>query len=160
MDWYHPQLGLISSWTPFTLNDIQYPADWLIRSTNDERKELGFFPVRVDPRPDDRFYFVSQNAPLIRDDHAVVTWNATPRDLGELKAREVAAIKATAGALLAPSDWKVIRASEGVKPLDAATATYRSAVRAASNEAEQSIVLCASIDDLTALPPVSWPEIA
>ena len=130
---------------PCTVDGVQYPAGWDLSTLG---KEVAFAD-----RPNDRFYDVREVY-----NGAAVTYDVTPRDLGELKAREVAAIKATAGALLAPSDWRVIRASEGVKPLDEATAAYREAVRAASNVREEAILACASVDELAALPVIEWPE--
>jgi len=57
-----------------------------------------------------------------------------------LKSNAIATVKAQAAGLLAPTDWKVIKATEVADySVDAKTLTYRAAVRTASNTIETSI---------------------
>ncbi|MBX9633414.1 MAG: hypothetical protein K2X44_00405 [Magnetospirillum sp.] len=99
--------------------------------------------------------------PVVDGDVVVVRRTVTPgtTTLDDLKMRAVIQLKNRAGTMLAPSDWKVIRASEGVKPLDDATAAYRAAVREASNAHEAAIHAAQSPDQISAvLSAAQWPQ--
>lgn len=126
--------------TPFDANGIQYPANWLRLSSAEEKAAIGITEV-ADPAPhDDRFYW----APGV------------PKDLDQIKKQMTEQVKATAGSLLAPTDWKIVRAAEGVKPADADTLAKRTAIRAASDANEAAIAACTSADALAALQ-MTWP---
>lgn len=129
--------------TAFTVDGIQYPANWLRLSTAKERKALGVTEIPDQMRPDDRYYWVTDNGDG--------TFTATPKDLDQLKASAVAQIKTTAGTMLAATDWRVIRATETGTQLDAETATNRAAIRVKSNEFESLINGCESVEELAAL---------
>lgn len=126
---------------PFTHAEIQYPANWLRLSSPEERAAIGITEV-ADPVPhDDRFYW----APGV------------PKDLDQLKAQMVGQVKSIAGSLLAPTDWKVTRAAEGVKACDQDTLDARAAIRAASDSNEAAVLACATVDELAALQ-FTWPS--
>lgn len=127
--------------TPFTSNDIQYPANWLRMTTMEEKEAIGITEVADPDRYDDRFYWGVGN----------------PKDLDQCKANMVTQIKAAAGSMLAPTDWKVIRATETGIPLDADTLTARADIRAASNTNEAAVAVCTTVDELAALQ-LTWPE--
>jgi hypothetical protein len=74
-----------------------------------------------------------------------------------LKSQVTAQIKQTAGSLLAPTDWKVIRAAETGATLDAETLAARAAIREASNTNEAAVAACTTVDELAALQ-MAWPE--
>jgi hypothetical protein len=128
---------------PFTHAEIQYPANWLRLASPAERAAIGITEV-ADPVPhDDRFY-----------------WGpGLPKDLDQLKAQMVGQVKSIAGSLLAPTDWKVTRAAEGVKAVDAETLAARAAIRAASDANEAAVLACSSVDQLAALQ-FTWPQTA
>lgn len=126
--------------TPFDANGVQYPANWLRLTSSEEKAAIGITEV-ADPAPhDDRFYW----APGV------------PKDLEQLKKQMTEQVKATAGSLLAPTDWKIVRAAEGVKPADADTLAKRTAIRAASDANETAIKACSTVDELAALQ-LTWP---
>jgi len=127
--------------TPFTSNDIQYPANWLRLTTLEEKEAIGITEVADPDRYDDRYYWGVGN----------------PKDLDQCKANMVTQIKAAAGSMLAPTDWKVIRATETGIPLDADTLTARADIRAASNTNEAAVDACTTVDELAALQ-LTWPE--
>jgi len=127
--------------TPFTSNDIQYPANWLRMTTLEEKEAIGITEVADPERYDDRYYWGVGN----------------PKDLDQCKANMVTQIKAAAGSMLAPTDWKVIRATETGIPLDADTLTARADIRAASNTNEAAVAVCTTVDELAALQ-LTWPE--
>lgn len=127
--------------TPFTHNDVQYPANWLRLTSLAEKEAIGITEVADPARYDDRYY-----------------WGAgIPKDLDQCKANMVTQIKAAAGSMLAPTDWKVIRATETGIPLDADTLTARADIRAASNTNESAVAACTTVDELAALQ-LTWPE--
>jgi len=134
---------------PFETGGIKYPANWLRLSTLEEKEAIGITEVAEQPRPDDRFYWVTDNGDG--------TYTATPKDLDGLKANAVAQIKAIAGSMLSATDWKIVRAAEGVKPCDDETLTDRAAIRLASNANEAAIMACKTVEELAALAFV-WPS--
>jgi hypothetical protein len=84
--------------TPFTVNGIQYPANWLRLTSAEEKAAIGITEVADPVRADDRFY-----------------WNgdvSTPRPLETLKEQFSAQVKDTANKMLAPTDWMIIRKAE------------------------------------------------
>jgi len=127
--------------TPFTHEGIQYPANWLRLTSLEEKEAIGITEVADPARYDDRYYWGVDN----------------PKDLDQCKANLTAQIKATAGSMLAPTDWKVIRATETGIPLDADTLTARANIRAASNTNEAAVAACTTVDELAALQLI-WPE--
>ncbi len=126
---------------PFTTADgTQYPANWLRLASAEEKSAIGITEV-ADPEPyDDRFYWGPNN----------------PKDLDQLKQNMVSQIKSIAGSLLSATDWKIVRASEGVKPVDAETLDKRKAIRDASDANEAAVLACTSVDQLAALQ-MNWP---
>lgn len=127
--------------TPFTSNDIQYPANWLRLASAEEKAAIGIEEV-PDPEPyDDRYYWGPGN----------------PKDLEQVRSNVISQIKQAAGSKLATSDWKVVRAAEGATPVDEETLTKRQAIRQASNDNEAAVNSCSSVDEIAALQLV-WPE--
>jgi len=124
----------------FTHNDIQYPANWLRLASPEERAAIGIIEVADPERYDDRFYWGPGN----------------PRDLGQLKEQMIGQVKSIAGSLLAPTDWKIVRAAEGVKACDQETLYSRAAIRAASDTNEAAISACATVDELSSIE-FTWP---
>lgn len=163
--------------TAFTHNGVQYPSNWLRLTTLAEKIAIGITEV-ADPAPyDDKFYWGVGN-PKQLEDREEVDQDGNPMfvmELGEvngqpamvpttkrlvskgLKSQMIAQVKATAGSLLAATDWKVVRASEGIKPVDADTLAARSAIRAASDANEAAITACTSVDELAILQ-LTWPK--
>lgn len=119
---------------PFEHDGISYPANWLRLATPEERAAIGIEEV-PDPEPyDQRFYW----GPGLPMDHATLVerWTATTRD--------------TAGKLLAPSDWLVIREADNGTAVPDAWRTWREAVRTASGEKVTAIEQTADTDELAA----------
>jgi len=161
--------------TPFTADGIQYPANWLRLTTLEEKEAIGITEV-ADPAPyDDRYYWGVGNPKELNDRLEVkedgsplwvqiydpVTESMVDTDVQVvhkgLKSQAIAQIKQTAGSLLAPTDWKVIRAAETGTALDAETLAARAAIRTASNANESAVAACTTVDELAALQ-LTWPE--
>ena len=152
----------------FTLGDIQYPANWLRRSTAIARLALGITWETEPTRADDRFYWNGDiNNPKALEDREEVDQDGNPMyvkvldnsdpanpvmvDSDErlvskgLKSQWVAQVKATAGSMLAGSDWMVIRKAERDVPIDADVVTKRAAILAEANRLENAIAACADV---------------
>jgi len=122
----------------FTHNDIQYPANWLRCSTQEDRDAIGIVIV-PDPEPyDGRFY-------LGRDPE---TGELIPADHSELVVSWVEKTKTISFQLLQPTDWQVARKAETGKEIDANVAEYRDATRAACDEREAAIQATKTTDEL------------
>ena len=143
---------------PFTVGDINYPANWLRLSSAQEKKDLGITEVADAPTYDSRFYWGDGTAKALDDVNEVDENNDPILDengnqvvtLGVksvLKAQE----KVTAGSLLAKYDWYVIRKYEASKAIPTAIKTYRTAVRTACLTRETEIDNCADTAALVTL---------
>ena len=143
---------------PFTVGDINYPANWLRLSTAQEKKDLGITEVADAPTYDSRFYWgdgtakaiddvnaTDENGDLLKDENGdqIVTLGVK----SVLKAQE----KATAGSLLARYDWYVVRKAEKSTAIPSAITTYRDGVRTACNTRETEIDACADTAALVTL---------
>ena len=143
---------------PFTVGDINYPANWLRLSSAQEKKDLGITEVADAPTYDSRFYWNDGTARALDDVNATDEEGNLLKDengnqvvtLGVksvLKAQE----KNTAGSLLAKYDWYVIRKYEASKAIPTAIKTYRTAVRTACLTRETEIDNCADTAALVTL---------
>ena len=132
-------ISLDSSFT--TEDGTQYPANWIRLASPEERAAIGI-TEEADPEIyNDRFYWGLGN----------------PKDLDMLKIWLVNEIKVTADTLLAPTDWKIIKATELGTKVDLTTLVKRTAIRTASDEHETTINACTDVDQLSQLS-FSWPE--
>ena len=134
--------------------DVTHPKNWMIWSDVD--KVAAGLVWEDDPAPfDNKFYWSAGVAReladtlWVDDDGNAVTDPETGVQgvtLG-LKSQYKAQTKVTAGALLAGTDWMVIRLQEdSTKTLSTAVANYRAAVRTASGLIETAIDNAADID--------------
>ena len=161
-------------------NGITHPQTWGNWSDAD-KTAAGLVWVDPEPTYDNRFWW-DANTPKALDDVNEVDENGDP--LLDVDGNQVvtpglksvwkATVKRQAGGLLAPTDWMVIKASEVADySVDAATLTYRAAVRTASNTIEAAIDAAADHTAFVALfnvpvdsdgnptgnsPIADWPE--
>ena len=142
---------------PFEHDSIQYPSNWLRLATAEEKEAIGITEMPDAPAYDDRLYW-SLGVPKQLDDIEVTPEDGQPYVQKGLKSQWIAQVKATAASLLAPTDWKVVRAAETGTAVDAETLAYRSAVRVASNNAEVDIRNVTTVEELAAIVP-AWPEV-
>jgi hypothetical protein len=124
----------ISPDVAFTLNDIQYPQNWLRLSTFEERAAIGISEV-PDPAPyDQRFYWGPNN----------------PKDHTQLVEQWSQQTRTTAGTLLAPSDWLVIRETDNATPVPTEWRTWREAIRTATGVKIDAIEATTTTEELAA----------
>lgn len=158
-----------------TADGTQYPNNWLRLASPEERAAIGITEVADPARHDDRFYWApgipkaledvlatkEDGSPLMVQVYDPATQSMVDTDkqvvqVG-LKSQLIAQVKQAAGSLLAATDWKVTRAAEGVKAVDADTLAARAAIRAASDANEAAIKACTTVESLAALQ-MNWPQ--
>ena len=128
---------------PFSVGNVNYPANWLRLSTAEEKTALGITEVA------DGSY---KKGDLMKDENANQIVNLGVKSV--LKALE----KNTAGSLLARYDWYVVRKAEKDIAIPTAITTYRDAVRTACNTRETEIDACADTAALVTLYGASYDE--
>jgi len=165
--------------TPFTHNDIQYPANWIRLATEEDKSAIGMTWEADAVRADDRFYWDGNiSNPKALEDKLEVDQNGNPmfvKVLGTvdgkpamvdsterlvtkgLKSNFISQIKYTAGTILAQTDWMVIRKAERNVDIPTAVATYRASVVTKATELEASITAVTTVEQLIALD-MSFPS--
>jgi hypothetical protein len=162
--------------TPFTANEIQYPANWLRLSTAEEKSAIGITEVAdVDMNFDNRFYW-SKDLPKALEDKEESDEDGNPMYVKEydqatesmvdtterlvtkgLKSNFIAQVKQTAGSILSQTDWMVIRKAERDVAIPTATATYRASIVAKAEELEVAIKAVKNVEELAGLD-LSFPS--
>jgi hypothetical protein len=165
--------------TPFTANEIQYPANWLRLASEAEKLAIGITEVAdVDMNFDNRFYW-SKDLPKALEDKEEVDENGNPLYVKVLdktdpenpvmvdsdkrlvtkglKSNFIAQVKASAGSILAQTDWMVIRKAERDVAIPTATVAYRSSVVAKAEELEVAIKAVTTVEQLAGLD-LSFPQ--
>lgn len=164
--------------TPFTANDIQYPANWLRLASAEEKSAIGITEVADAVRADDRFYWNGDiNLPKALEDKEESDQDGNPlyvKVLGEvdgkpvmvdstkrlvtkgLKSNFIAQVKASAGSILAQTDWMVTRKVERDIAIPEAVVAYRASVVAKANQLEASITAVTTVEELASLD-LSFP---
>jgi hypothetical protein len=143
--------------TPFTHNDLQYPANWIRLSTEEDKAAIGLVWEADAARADDRFYWDGNiNNPKALED-VTETVEGKEYTTKGLKSNHIAQVKTTAGSLLAKTDWMIIRKVERNVDVPAAVAAYRAAVIAEADRLEAAIAAVTSVDALIAIQ-ANWPK--
>jgi len=162
----------------FTLNDNQYPASIFTRWSKAKKEAIGLYEVIVDKSnyKDPAYYNNANSTIAFANGQVTESWGtATPKLLNDrnevqedgsplldekgnqvvtlgLKSIKKNIIKQQAAGLLAPTDWYVVKATEVADyTVPAEITTYRAAVRTKSNEMEQMIDACGTVEDLKRL---------
>ena len=163
--------------TPFTANDIQYPANWLRLASQAEKEAIGITEVADAVRADDRFYWNGDiDLPKALNDVEESDQDGNPLyvkvydpvtesmvDTTErlvtkgLKSNFIAQVKQTAGSILAQTDWMVTRKFERDVAIPADVIAYRASVVAKADELEASISAITTVEQLAALD-LSFPQ--
>jgi hypothetical protein len=132
--------------TPFTdAKGNKYPLNWLRLSTAEEKEAIGITEV-PDPTPyDQRFY-----------------WGpGLPKDHGQLVEQWTQQTRITAGTLLSPTDWMVIRETDNGTVIDPAIKGWRQDLRLACELKISGIAATTTTEQLEAFilsdSYTSWP---
>ncbi len=119
---------------PFEHDGISYPANWLRLATPEERAAIGI-TEEPDPAPyDQRFYW----GPDLPKDHTqlVEQWTQQTRT--------------TAGTLLTPTDWLVVRELDNGTAVPTEWKDWRQAIRMATGDKVAAIEATTTTDELAA----------
>ena len=160
------------------INDVQYPAKIFQLWSKDELNGIGIYEVITDStnKKDEAYYINTNEEYNFLDNEVIRSWGtATPKRLEDenavdengdpvldddgvqlinygLKTEKKRIIKQQASGLLAPTDWYVVKASEVADySVPTNVTTFRSDVRAKSNEMESQIDACTNVDELKTL---------
>lgn len=137
----------------FTLNDVQYPANWLNLSTPEEKAALGLQEViTIGERKDDRYYWVSEQ--LVAAELIITN---TPKDFDGVQKQALADLDHQAYTLLFPSDWMITRKAETGTDLQPEWSIYRDSIRLEVIVVRGQINAATTVDEIAAIKP-NWPE--
>ena len=126
---------------PFTGTDgTQYPGNWLYLTSDAEKEAIGIVITVELPNYDGRFWFGydSDN-------------NLIPREFVGLQSSFREEQKTTAGSLLSPTDWYVVRNSETSDAIPVGITSFRSEVRTVSGNRETMINATTDVGQLQSL---------
>lgn len=144
----------IQEGTQFTIDGITYPAQWLNKSTLEEKQALGLIEVTNANEPfDPKYYWTSESL-----DGAVRTFSGIPKELDQLKTNCITQVKQMAYSILSPSDYIDIRnlRDPSYKP---EWITWRDSIRAVSSETAVAINNSTSVDEIAEIMAnVVWPN--
>jgi hypothetical protein len=141
------------------------------------RESLGVVEV-ADPESFDQRFWWGVGNPKLLDDREESDENGNPLYVQEynplteamqnttkrlvtkgLKSQWTSQVKATAGSLLAQTDWYIIRSAERQVAVPESVAGYRAAVVAEADRLEAAIAACADVPALIAVVnSQDWPE--
>jgi len=139
----------------FTINDVQYPNNWLNLSTPEEKSAIGLEEVIATNSPkSDTYYWVSSTL-----DKATLTYVNTPKNLTDVKSNALSTINNTAYTILQPSDWMVVKATETSTPINPDWNTYRANVRSTADQTRTAVTAAQDVDAVaTIMSAIAWPK--
>ena len=169
---------IITNPKSLVIGDVRYPAKIFQLWSQAELNAIGIYEVVTDSsnKKDEKYYINTNEQFTYANDEVTRSWGtATPKRLDDedavdengenvldedgnqvinygLKTEKKRIVKSQASGLLAPTDWYVVKANEveGYTVPENIT-TFRSDVRAKSNEMETQIDACTTVDELKAL---------
>jgi hypothetical protein len=152
--YYHIDTGVyIQEGTPFTLNEVQYPANWLQLASPEQKQDMGIVEtVTYNSPEDDRFYWVNSTW-----NEGVLTYTNTPKDLTVLKTQWKNTIRQQAYSLLQSTDYMEIRNMRDAtyKP---EWMVWRESVRDTASMALVAIGTASTVEEVQTAIKVVWPN--
>ena len=136
----------------FKIDSTVYPQNWLNLSTPADKAAAGIVDVVYGQRPDDKWYWVTEQAPVYADGVVTIDYTATPKDLAASQAQLVSQVNQTVHSLLFPTDFMDFRKAhdpEYVAP--EAWIAWRSSVRATAKQLKTDINATTTVDELAAI---------
>jgi len=159
-----------------TIGDVNYPSNIFMLWTPEELEAIGIYEIVIDnTNLKDTAYYINTNQTFAFADGVTTASYGTATALpltdilftaqeetdgvgteGEVKQPGIVAghktiINSQAAGTLEPTDWMVIRATEGGTAVPSATTTWRAAVRTKANAMQVQIDGAADVDALAAL---------
>lgn len=145
----------VASNQPFTFDGNQYPENWIMLSTDEDKSAIGMqLVIAQNARANDAYYWVTEtrNGPTL-------TYINTPKDLDQTKATCKSRINATAYNLLLPNDWMVVKATETSTPIDPAWNTWRQSIRVTAADSVTAVMAAVDMPALEAvMGSITWPH--
>ena len=154
--WYSETLGIIKTPRALTVNGVQHPANIFRVWSEEELEAIGIYVLKI-VTPDFRYYDTGAENLEKKSrrnpdgtfaggaDYYELTYDTTEKNVEVLKSNLISKIKENTGTLIAPSDWMVIRATDGGTAMPETWATYRNEVRAHGNSLENGVEAFASV---------------
>lgn len=152
------------AWTDQT--GVTHPASWHTYSAA-QKAALGITEIVQQPHPDSRLYTWSYNedgsvsstakplndTPMVDEAGIPVIDPITLKQLSTpgVKSTLIAEVKAQQGALLAQSDWAIVRKADTGTDVPANISTWRAAIRTKATEMETAISDAADTNAIAAL---------
>jgi hypothetical protein len=155
-----------------SIGDTQYPKQ-IFQWSNEELQAIGIYPVRIDTtnKKDEAWYINTNITYAVNSDEVVGSYgtatakeiedrNATDEDGVELdpvvvikglKTIKKEMIDNQCAGLLAPSDWRVIKAKETSTTMNSGWKTWRASVRTKCNSMQTQIDGATNVEELKAL---------
>jgi hypothetical protein len=130
----------VSTDMAFTLNEIQYPSNWLALSSAEDRAERDI----EGPLPEPAWY--DQRWCWGYDEDGKLIW----KDHAPLVVEYINNVRANANAMLRETDWQVIREADNGKLMSAETKADRQFVRDAAGGKIQAINATTTTAELAA----------
>jgi hypothetical protein len=123
----------------FTTGGIKYPVNFLRLSTLEEKEAIGITEVPDPPTWDQRFYWgYTEDGELIPKDHT------------QLVEQWVSQTRITAGTLIQPTDWMVIREQDNGTVVPESVKALREDIRLATGQKNAAIEATADTAELAA----------
>jgi hypothetical protein len=162
----------------FELNGNKYSSKIFSLFSNEEKNAIGIYEVEYDhSNKKDEGYFINTNEQFKFENNKVISYfgTATPKQLEDVNAvdedgepvltrrstssyqrfkitKNFNIVKQQASGLLAPTDWYVVKANEVEGyTIPTAISTFRTNVRAVSNQQEAQIKACTTVEQLKSL---------
>ena len=154
--WYSETLGIIKTPRAITVDGVQHPSNIFRAWSAEELEAIGIYSLEI-VTPDSRYYDTGAENFEKKSrrnpdgtfsggaDYYELTYDTTEKNVDDLKSGLISKIKANVGVLIAPSDWMVIRATDGGTAMPNDWTTYRSEVRAHGNSLENGVEAFASL---------------
>lgn len=137
-------------------NGTQHPANWGLWS-EEEKASIGLVWIRPQQRPDERFYYVTDNADG--------TFISIPKDLDRLREDYIQRDKQACNNMLKDTDWQVIAQVERGRVIPDNIKQYRAATIAACTSRINSYRQATVFEDFVALVSnnsgnlADWPRL-
>lgn len=144
----------ITEGMPFTIDDIQYPSNWLNLTTPEEKEALGLVEVvTVGERKDDRYYW---NSEVLEGPTLTIT--NMPKDLDQVKQYAITQVNQIAYSTMLPSDWMATKAFETGTTVPTDWAVWRESIRQTARTATADIGSATDVDQVaTIMQGLDWP---
>ena len=152
---------LIPDGNPFTLDGVEYPANWVNLSSPQDKAAIGMVDVVYGPQANQTYYWVTQQEPVYnaQTNQVDINFTATPKDLTSVKSNAISQVNNTAYTILFPTDWMVVKATETSTTVPAAWNSWRQSIRSTATSAVNSIEGATDVSGVEQIMSnITWPK--